>query len=89
MKFQMIAMVSEDMQVRLLNLSDKSQSLSFEGVQGPPLSVALSADAKLIAVSSGDGYLRVWDINSKMLLKEMKCVNKVNSFLNAKNLGEF
>lgn len=83
-----MAVVSEDMEVRLINIKNREVSYNFEGVNGPPLSVALSHDMKLIAVSCGDGYLRIWNVEDQTLLKEIEDVAKTNSFLNAKLLGK-
>lgn len=87
--FQIIAIASEDMEVRVMTLDSSKEEQSvktFEGLSGPPLSVAICPKAKMLAVSCGDGNLRIWDIESKTIEHEISCVPKVNSFSNAKNL---
>ncbi|KAB0794930.1 hypothetical protein PPYR_11769 [Photinus pyralis] len=78
-----IAVVSEDMEVKVINLTKQSEILSFPGLSGPPLSVSLNPKARMLAVASGDGMLRVWNVEDSSLLKEIDCVPKVNSFMNA------
>ncbi|KAF5308706.1 hypothetical protein FQR65_LT06067 [Abscondita terminalis] len=79
-----MAVVSEDMEVKVIDLSKESDNiLSFSGLTGPPLSVALGPKARMLAVASGDGLLRVWDMENSTLIKEIECVPKTNSFMNA------
>lgn len=85
--FKMIAVVSEDMEIKVIDTTDAGNCYSFSGLSGPPLSVALSCDAKMVAVSSGDGYLRIWQVDTQELLKEIGDLPKVNSFMNAKTLS--
>nr|XP_023016671.1 WD repeat and HMG-box DNA-binding protein 1 [Leptinotarsa decemlineata] len=84
---QLIALAGEDMEVKLIDLgrTDK-ECKKFEGLSGPCLSVALNSKSKMIAAASGDSKLRVWDIDTSTLLKEISCFPKVNSFSNAKLL---
>lgn len=82
----MIAVVSEDMDVKVTDVTESGNCFSFTGLSGPPLSVALSINAKMLAVSSGDGFLRVWQVDSQQLLKEINGLPKYNSFTNAKLL---
>lgn len=86
---KMIAVVSEDMDVKVIDVTDTGNCLSFTGLSGPPLSVALSCDAKKLAVTSGDGFLRVWQVDTQELLKEINGLPKYNSFSNAKLLCTF
>lgn len=77
------------MNVNVIKLSesrDSSNISTFSGLAGPPLSVALCPKAKLLAVSCGDGFLRVWNVESTSVVKEIECVPKANSFMNAKLL---
>ncbi|KAK4875420.1 hypothetical protein RN001_011842 [Aquatica leii] len=80
----LIAVVSEDMEVKVIDLSKEADNiLSFSGLSGPPLSVALSPKARMLAVASGDGLLRIWNVENSSLIKEIDCVPKTNSFMNA------
>ena len=83
---QLIAIVADDMEVRLIDLANTDLQLSYSGLTGPALSVALCPKQKMIAASSGDGYLRIWDVKSCDLIKEFYCVPRANSFRNAKLL---
>ncbi|KAK5644872.1 hypothetical protein RI129_006172 [Pyrocoelia pectoralis] len=78
-----IAVISEDMEVKVINLAKQSEILSFSGLSGPPLSVSLNPKARMLAVTSGDGMLRIWNVEDSSLLKEIDCVPKTNSFMNA------
>ncbi|GJQ71634.1 hypothetical protein Trydic_g11333 [Trypoxylus dichotomus] len=84
-----IALAAEDMEVKIMDLSESKENTSpliFPGLVGPPLSVALCPKADLICVASGDGYLRIWNVKTQTLLKDLNCVPKINSFMNAKLL---
>ncbi|CAH1099771.1 unnamed protein product [Psylliodes chrysocephalus] len=84
---QLIALASEAKLIKLVDLDNSEKEVnSFEGLMGPCLSVSLSSKSKLLAASSGDTKLRVWDYESKVMLHEDVCFPKVNSFSNAKVL---
>ncbi|CAG9836570.1 unnamed protein product [Diabrotica balteata] len=84
---KMLALAGEDMEVKLINLEKtEKEVIIFEGMSGPCLSVSVSSKIKKVAASSGDTKLRVWDIESKELIKEISCFPKTNSFSNAKVL---
>lgn len=85
----MIAVVSEDMEIKVIDTTESGNCYNFAGLSGPPLSVALSFDAKLLAVSSGDGFLRIWQVDTQELLKEIDGLPKYNSFMNATLLCMF
>lgn len=77
------------MEVKIIDLTDTHNVKCFTELKGPPLSIALCPKAKLLAVSCGDGTLRVWNVNNQELLKEIDCVPKTNSFMNAKLLCKY
>lgn len=85
----MIAVVSEDMEIKVIDVTETGNSYSFSGLSGPPISVALSFDAKMLSVSSGDGFLRIWQVDTQELLKEIDGLPKSNSFMNATLLCRF
>ncbi|KAJ8931900.1 hypothetical protein NQ314_015169 [Rhamnusium bicolor] len=88
--FQWIVMAGEDMEVKLINLERSNKEvIIFNDLSGPCLSVAICPNAKMVAASSGDSKLRIWDVEANKLLKEICCFPKVNSFSNAKLLCEF
>lgn len=75
--------MSEDMSVKVINLGDASSVFTFSELKGPPLSVALCPKAKLLAVSCGDGWLRIWNLENQTQVKGLECVPKANTFTNA------
>ncbi|XP_066141426.1 WD repeat and HMG-box DNA-binding protein 1 isoform X1 [Euwallacea fornicatus] len=81
-----LALAGEGMEVTIMDLDTNTVKIKFKDLGGPCLSVALCPNASKVAASSGDGYLRVWDIDSESLLKEILCFPKVNSFANSKLL---
>ncbi|XP_018571784.1 WD repeat and HMG-box DNA-binding protein 1 [Anoplophora glabripennis] len=84
---KLIALAGEDMEVKLINLERTNKEVTvFNGLAGPCLSVAICPQSKILAASSGDTMLRLWNIESNELLKEISCFPKVNSFSNAKIL---
>lgn len=88
--FQHIALAGEDMEVKLIDLEKREQkTVIFDGAKGPYLSVALCPFFQFMAASSGDGTLRVWNVKSNALVKEVECFKKVNSFANATALCMF
>ncbi|XP_022906813.2 WD repeat and HMG-box DNA-binding protein 1 [Onthophagus taurus] len=79
-----VAIASEDTNIKLIDLANpKELPRSYLGVNGPPLSVALCPEAKILAASAGDGFLRFWDVESCSTLKQLQCDSKTNSFVNA------
>lgn len=70
----------------MINLEDNNEEFNFEGINGAPLSVAICPNSKYVAVTSGDTFLRIWNVNDQKLLYEQNCVPKTNSFMNAKVL---
>lgn len=83
---QYIAVASEDLQLKLINLKDTKDEINFDGLKGPPLSIALSPNSEHLAVSSGDEFLRIFSVENRNIANEIKCVPKSNSFMNAKEL---
>lgn len=79
-------MVCEDAQLKMINLNDIKEEVNFDGINGPPLSVAICPNLKYIAVTSGDTFLRVWNVEDQNVIYEVSCVPKTNSFMNAKIL---
>ena len=79
----LIAIVADDMEVRLIDLANTDLQSSYSG---PALSVALCPKQKMITASSGDGYLRIRNVKSCDLIKEFCCIPRTNSFRNAKLL---
>lgn len=57
--------------------------------KGPVLSIALCPQMKYASTASGDGSLRIWDIDTQKILKEISCVPKINTFYAAKVLCKY
>ncbi|XP_057657701.1 WD repeat and HMG-box DNA-binding protein 1 [Diorhabda carinulata] len=84
---KLLALAGEDMEIKLVNLEKSNKEVTvIEGMSGPCLSVSVTSASKMLAASCGDTKLRIWNIESKVLLKEITCFPKVNSFSNAKLL---
>lgn len=56
--------------------------------KGPVLSIAICPHMKYACTASGDGAMRVWDIDTQKVVKEVTCVPKINTFFAAKVLCE-
>ncbi|XP_044753645.1 WD repeat and HMG-box DNA-binding protein 1 isoform X1 [Coccinella septempunctata] len=80
---ELIALAAEQMEVKLIQFEGEQKKISSIEGTAPYLSVAICPTAKLIAASSGDGKLRIWNVSDKNLVKEINCFPKVNSFSNA------
>lgn len=76
----LLACVSEDFSVKVLNLPQDTNTLSFSELTGPALSLAIASNGKLLAVSSGDGKMYIWNLENKSLEKTIDCVPYTNSF---------
>lgn len=71
------------MTVHVVSLVDNNVIETISDIEGPVLSVALSPEGKHVAISSGDGSLKIWSVNEKTAIKEFNCVPCVNSFASA------
>lgn len=72
------------MEVKVFKLGPEKEIEVYGGLKGPCLSVAITS--KFVAASSGDGKLRIWEVGSKEVVKEIECFPKTNSFTNAEFL---
>lgn len=77
------------MDIKIMDLETCEVKTSFKELGGPCLSVAICPNATKVAASTGDGKLHIWDLESSLLLKDLTCFPKVNSFANAKNLCKY
>lgn len=84
-----VACASEDFSVTAFNLSKNLNPITFNELQGPALSVTLSNDGDLLTVSSGDGKMYIWNLQTKSLVKTIDCVPYVNNFTTASILCKF
>lgn len=54
--------------------------------KGPVLSIALCPQMKYSATACGDQILRIWDVDTQKVVKEITSVPKINTFYSAKVL---
>lgn len=77
-----IAAGSDDGDIKV-QLKDKSEEyFELKGHQGPILHVDLSSK-NLLASSSGDGTIKIWNLETKTVVKTFDGFNKINTFLEA------
>lgn len=85
--FQYIAAGSEDTDIKLVPKDKSEQESLLSGHQGPILSIDLSIKG-LLASSSGDGTIKIWDIAEKKEIKTISGLPKVNTFDSVKSFGK-
>lgn len=76
---QYLAAGSEDGKIKIKPTEEGGVEFDLEELPGPVLSMGLSPK-NLLAASCGDGKLRVWDLESKKLLKTVDGLRKAKSF---------
>lgn len=77
----------EESIIKVKKLSDKDDFIELKGHSGPILSIDLNTRSNQLASSAGDGTIRVWNLDSKELLKTFdKFTSKVDNFSDAKIL---
>lgn len=77
------------MEAKICNLDGGAPLFVMSEHKGPVLSVAICPHMKYSATASGDGVLRIWDIDTQKVVKEVACVPKINTFFAAKTLCKF
>ncbi|CAG9796474.1 unnamed protein product [Diatraea saccharalis] len=77
---------SENMEARICSVEGGAPLFIIEGHKGPVLSTAICPHMKYATTASGDGILRIWDIDTQKIVKEITCVPKINTFYSAKVL---
>lgn len=80
----LLACVSEDFTVKVLNLPQDTAAITFNELHGPGISLSLSSSGKILAVSSGDGKMYLWNLETQSLTKTIDCVPYTNSFATTK-----
>lgn len=84
-----LACISEDFSVKVLNLPQDVNTTTFTELQGPALSAAISPNGKYLAVASGDGKIYIWNLDTKELSKTIDCVPYSNNFTSTNILCEY
>ena len=79
----------QNMEIRVIDLSTNSISNGLKGIDGCPLGIAFCPADDLVAVSSGDGFLRVWNLENEKIVKKINCVPKTNCFESASILCNY
>ncbi|KAJ8735714.1 hypothetical protein PYW07_007334 [Mythimna separata] len=83
-KIEALGCSSENMEARLCNLEGGAPLFVMKEHTGPVLSIAICPHMKFASTACGDGNLRVWDIDTQKIVKEVSCVPKCNTFFDAK-----
>ncbi|KAJ2948141.1 hypothetical protein O0L34_g9942 [Tuta absoluta] len=85
-KIEALGCSSENMEARICSLEGGAPLFVMSEHKGPVLSIAICPRMKFAATASGDGVLRIWDIDTQKVVKEVTCVPKINTFYAAKVL---
>ncbi|CAH2050631.1 unnamed protein product, partial [Iphiclides podalirius] len=85
-KIEALGCCSENMEAKICNLDGGAPLFVMTEHKGPVLSVAICPHMKYAATACGDGALRIWDIDTQKVVKEVSCVPKINTFFAAKVL---
>ncbi|OWR47950.1 acidic nucleoplasmic DNA-binding protein 1 [Danaus plexippus plexippus] len=85
-KVEALGCSSENMEAKICNLEGGAPLFVMSEQKGPVLSIAICPNMKHACTASGDGIMRVWDIDTQKVMKELSCVPKINTFYSAKVL---
>lgn len=75
---QYVAACSEDMTIKV-NRRDPAESFELTEHSGPVLRIDLSANG-LLASSSGDGTIKIWNLDEKKCIKTISGFDKIKSY---------
>ncbi|XP_049875326.1 WD repeat and HMG-box DNA-binding protein 1 [Pectinophora gossypiella] len=85
-KIEALGCTSENMEARICNLEGGAPLFVMSEHKGPVLSTSICPRMKYASTACGDGVMRVWDIDTQKIVKEITCVPKINTFYAAKVL---
>ncbi|KAL4716859.1 hypothetical protein ACJJTC_012670 [Scirpophaga incertulas] len=85
-KIEALGCSSENMEARICSVEGGAPLFVMENHNGPVLSIAICPQMKYSCTASGDGMIRIWDIDTQKMIKEVYCVPKINTFYSAKVL---
>ncbi|XP_034835904.1 WD repeat and HMG-box DNA-binding protein 1 [Maniola hyperantus] len=85
-KIEALGCTSENMEAKICSLEGGAPLFVMSEHKGPVLSIAICPHMKYACTASGDGAMRVWDIDTQKVVKEVLCVPKINTFFAAKVL---
>lgn len=77
------------MEAKICSLEGGAPLFVMSEHKGPVLSIAICPHMKYASTASGDGIMRIWDIDTQKVVKEISCVPKINTFYSAKVLCKF
>lgn len=86
---QALGCSSENMEAKICSLEGGAPLFVISDHKGPVLSVAICPQMKYVSTSCGDGMLRIYDIDTQKLVKQISCVPKINTFYAAKVLCKY
>lgn len=85
-KIEVLGCTSENMEAKICNSEGGAPLFVMTDHKGPVLSIAICPHMKYASTACGDGKLRIWDIDTQKIVKEITCVPKINTFFAAKVL---
>ncbi|XP_013197193.2 WD repeat and HMG-box DNA-binding protein 1 [Amyelois transitella] len=85
-KIEALGCSSENMEAKICSLEGGAPLFVMGEHKGPVLSIAICPHMKYTSTASGDGVMRIWDIDTQKVIKEVPCVQKINTFYSAKAL---
>ncbi|XP_050666670.1 WD repeat and HMG-box DNA-binding protein 1 [Leptidea sinapis] len=85
-KIEALGCSSENTEAKICSLEGGAPIFVMSNQNGPVLSIAICPQMKYAATASGDGNMRIWDIDTQKSVKEVNCVPKINTFYAAKVL---
>ncbi|CAG4978098.1 unnamed protein product [Parnassius apollo] len=85
-KIEALGCCSENMEAKICSLEGGAPLFVMTEHKGPVLSIAICPHMKYASTACGDGVLRIWDIDTQKIVKEVICVPKINTFFSAKVL---
>lgn len=85
-KIEALGCCSENMEAKICNVEGGAPIFVMSNHKGPVLSLAICPHMKYASTACGDGLMRIWDIDSQKVVKEINCVPKINTFYAAKVL---
>lgn len=76
---QFIAACSEDMTIKVMPRDKSMECFDFAEHEGPVLRIDLSRNG-LLASSSGDGTIKIWNLDGRKVVKTLTGFDKVKSY---------
>lgn len=88
LNLQFIAAGSEDTIIKVVPVDKSDEFFELLGHDGPILKIDTSPKG-LLASSSGDGTIKIWDLKERKEIKTIKGFEQATSFYNAKSFGNY